>query len=149
MKKKRILIILLVIIITLIIGMIIILFINKSDNNCKKCHTEYVESVGISKEINLLDNMNMEKYVYDNYVFTDMYILYSSNKYEFDGYVMNLNSSTNKDVRLKITLFDRNNNEIYSFKTEIYELEFGKKRDFFSQINKDVSNAYSFKIEEY
>lgn len=149
MKKKRILMILLIIIIVLIIGMITILFINKNDSNCKKCHTEYVESIGTTKEINLLDNMNMEKYVYNNYVFTDMYILYSSNKSEFDGYVMNLNSNTDKDLRLKITLFDKDNKEIYSFKTEIYELEFGKKRDFFSQINKDVNNAYSFKIEEY
>lgn len=126
-----------------------ILLINKNDSNCKECHTEYVESIGTTKEINLLDNMNMEKYVYDNYVFTDMYILYSSNRSEFDGYVMNLNSNTNKDLRLKITLFDKDNKEIYSFKTEIYELEFGKKRDFFSQINKDISNAYSFKVEEY
>lgn len=148
-KKKRILIILLVVIIVLIIGVITILLINKKDNDCTDCHTEYVESIGTTKEINLLDNMNMKKYVYNNYVFTDMYILYSSNKSEFDGYVMNLNSNTNKDLRLKITLFDKDNKEIYSFKTEIYELEFGKKRDFFSQINRDISNAYSFKIEEY
>ena len=148
-KKKRILIILLVVIIVLIIGVITILFINEKDNDCKECHTEYVESIGTTKEINLLDNMNMEKYVYDNYVFTDMYVICSSNKSEFDGYVMNLNSNTNKDLRLKITLFDKDNKEIYSFKTEIYELEFGKKRDFFSQINRDISNAYSFKVEEY
>lgn len=126
-----------------------ILLINKKDNDCTDCHTEYVESIGTTKEINLLDNMNMEKYVYDNYVFTDMYVICSSNKSEFDGYVMNLNPNTNKDLRLKITLFDKDNKEIYSFKTEIYELEFGKKRDFFSQINRDISNAYSFKIEEY
>lgn len=149
MKKKRILIILLVVIIVLIIGVITILLINKKDNDCTDCHTEYVESIGTTKEINLLDNMNMEKYVYDNYVFTDMYVICSSNKSEFDGYVMNLNPNTNKDLRLKITLFDKDNKEIYSFKTEIYELEFGKKRDFFSQINRDISNAYSFKIEEY
>ena len=148
-KKKRILIILLVVIIVLIIGVITILLINKKDNDCKKCHTEYVESIGTTKEINLLDNMNMEKYVYDNYVFTDMYVICSSNRSEFDGYVMNLNSNTNKDLRLKITLFDKDNKEIYSFKTEIYELKFGKKRDFFSQINRDISNAYSFKVEEY
>ena len=105
MKKKRILIILLVVIIVLIIGMI--LLINKKDNDCTDCHTEYVESIGTTKEINLLDNMNMEKYVYDNYVFTDMYVICSSNKSEFDGYVMNLNPNTNKDLRLKITLFDK------------------------------------------
>ena len=145
MNKKRVLIILLIIISVLIIGMI--LLINKKDNDCTDCHTEYVESIGTTKEINLLDNMNMEKYVYDNYVFTDMYVICSSNRSEFDGYVMNLNS--NKDLRLKITLFDKDNKEIYSFKTEIYELEFGKKRDFFSQINRDISNAYSFKVEEY
>ena len=139
MKKKRILIILLIIISVLIIGMI--LLINKKNNDCTDCHTEYVESIGTTKEINLLDNMNMEKYVYDNYVFTDMYVICSSNRSEFDGYVMNLNSNTNKNLRLKITLFDKDNNEIYSFKTEIYDLEFGKKRDF--------SNAYSFKVEEY
>ena len=125
------------------------LLINKKDNDCTDCHTEYVESIGTTKEINLLDNMNMEKYVYDNYVFTDMYVICSSNRSEFDGYVMNLNSNTNKDLRLKITLFDKDNKEIYYIKTEIYELEFGKKRDFFSQINRDISNAYSFKVEEY
>ena len=60
MNKKRVLIILLIIIIVLIIGMI--LLINKNDSNCKECHTEYVESIGTTKEINLLDNMNMEKF---------------------------------------------------------------------------------------
>ena len=42
-----------------------ILLINKNDSNCKECHTEYVESIGTTKEINLLDNMNMEKYVFE------------------------------------------------------------------------------------
>lgn len=78
MNKKRVLIILLIIISVLIIGMI--LLINKKDNDCTDCHTEYVESIGTTKEINLLDNMNMEKYVYDNYVFTDMYVICSSNR---------------------------------------------------------------------
>ena len=58
MNKKRVLIILLIIISVLIIGMI--LLINKKDNDCTDCHTEYVESIGTTKEINLLDNMNME-----------------------------------------------------------------------------------------
>ena len=146
-NKKRVLIILLIIISVLIIGMI--LLINKKIMIVLIVILNMLKVLVLQKEINLLDNMNMEKYVYDNYVFTDMYVICSSNRSEFDGYVMNLNSNTNKDLRLKITLFDKDNKEIYSFKTEIYELEFGKKRDFFSQINRDISNAYSFKVEEY
>lgn len=149
MEKKRLLIILLIIIIILIVGVVVILFVNKKDNSCNDCHTDYVESTGTAKEINLLDNMNMKEYTYNNYVFTDMYVFTSSNRGEIDGYVMNLSTSEDRNLRLKITLFDNDNNEIYSFKTEIYELKFGEKRDFFSQVNKDVSNAYSFKIEEY
>lgn len=149
MEKKRLLIILLIIIIILIVGVVVILFVNKKDNSCNYCHTDYVESTGTAKEINLLDNMNMKEYTYNNYVFTDMYVFTSSNRGEIDGYVMNLSTSEDRNLRLKITLFDNDNNEIYSFKTEIYELKFGEKRDFFSQVNKDISNAYSFKIEEY
>lgn len=149
MKKRNVLIILLIATVIFMVGMIIVVFVNKDDNDCNECHTEYVESFGTTKEINLLVNMGLDNYTYDDCVFTDMYILCSSNKCEFDGYVMNLSPNTDKDLRLKITLFDKDNKKIYSFKTEIYELEFGKKRDFFSQVNKDVSNAYSFKIEGY
>ena len=41
------------------------------------------------------------------------------------------------------------NKKIYSFTIEIYNVKFGERRDFFSEITKDVSSAYSFELEEY
>ena len=78
-----------------------------------------------------------------------MLVLSSQNLSEFQGYVVNNNPNTDKDLRLKITLYNKENKKIYSFTIEIYNVKFGERRDFFSEITKDVSSAYSFELEEY
>lgn len=151
MKNKKITILLIILLAVFIILFTIMIraSINSHGEHCSECKAKHVESNDEIKEIDLLSNMNMENYIYHDYIFTDMLVLSSQNLSEFQGYVVNNNPNTDKDLHLKITLYNKENKKIYSFTIEIYNVKFGERRDFFSEITKDVSSAYSFELEEY
>lgn len=151
MKNKKVKILLSILLIIFIVLFVIMLSSSLKSNNshCSECEAKHIENEKEVTKIDLLKNMNMESYTYHDYSFTDMFVLSSPNLSEFQGYIINNNPNRQEDLNLKITLYDKNNKEIYSFKVDIYDIKFGEKRDFFSEITKDVSNVNSFKLEEY
>ena len=150
--KKKIAIIVLVIDIVLIISIILFVGNHKNETKNEKDNTEnkiYDDTSEELKTINLLKNMNINKYETTNFDIIEMKLVTSPANSSLQGVLVGKTEEKIDTAKFKIILYDDNNNKVYDFEVEAYDLISGEKIEFMPETPEDISSAYSFSIEEY
>lgn len=151
-KKEKIVIIVLIIDIVLIVSLILFVGNHKNETKNEKDNTEnkiYDDTSEELKTINLLENMNIDKYETANFDIIEMKLVISPVNSSLQGVLVGKTEEKIDTAKFKIILYDDNNNKVYDFEVEAYDLISGEKIEFMPETPEDISSAYSFSIEEY
>ena len=151
-KKEKIAIIVLIIDIVLIVSLILFVGNHKNETKNEKDNTEnkiYDDTSEELKTINLLENMNIDKYETANFDIIEMKLVISPVHSSLQGVLVGKTEEKIDTAKFKIILYDDNNNKVYDFEVEAYDLISGEKIEFMPETPEDISSAYSFSIEEY